>query len=69
MVEVFKTDVSDDQTAAIIQQQLQHKIPGARINFDLEDCDNILRVEYETAVVEPVTKLMNDLGFYCKVLD
>ena len=45
MVEVFKTNVEEIvQAKKIIELLLEH-FPGNRINFDLHDCDKILRVE------------------------
>jgi pimeloyl-ACP methyl ester carboxylesterase len=41
----FKTDVDSDQVAVKIITALQRIFPGYRINFDLDDCDKILRVE------------------------
>ncbi len=45
MVEVFKTTVQDHTTASILVQEIQKRIISAKVNFDLEDCDRILRVE------------------------
>lgn len=54
MVEVFKTNVITKQQAEKIIKTLQILLPLAKINFDLEDCDNILRIEdanIHTAVI------------------
>ncbi len=45
MVEVFKTTVQDHATASILVHEIQKRIISAKVNFDLEDCDRILRVE------------------------
>ncbi len=44
-VEIFKTDVQEKSRAENIIQMLQKLLPMCRINFDLEDNDNILRVQ------------------------
>lgn len=45
MVEVFKTNISDKHWAATTLNDLQRKFQHYKANFDLEDCDRILRVE------------------------
>ncbi len=45
MVEIFKTNVESPEDAALIVAQLLLQTPQFRINFDLDDCDRILRVE------------------------
>lgn len=69
MVEVFKTNISDEQTAALILEQLWIKLPDAKINFDLEDCDHILRVESEVIVPQLIQELLQQQGFCCEVLE
>ncbi|MEP2669758.1 MAG: hypothetical protein ABJH04_12220 [Cyclobacteriaceae bacterium] len=51
VVEVFKTNVDNDDIALQIITALQRIFPTYRINFDLDDCDKILRVESATGQV------------------
>lgn len=44
-IEIFRTDVIDSAQADICTLILSHHFPRTHINFDLEDNDNILRVE------------------------
>ncbi|HLT75553.1 MAG TPA: hypothetical protein VKZ68_10710 [Ohtaekwangia sp.] len=44
MIEVFKTNVQDRAIAADIVEMIHAVGMGYRANFDLEDCDRILRV-------------------------
>ncbi|MEZ4969788.1 MAG: hypothetical protein R2814_09070 [Flavobacteriaceae bacterium] len=37
-------------------------------NFDLEDCDNILRVETHMVPAISITNLLNGHGFLCEEL-
>ncbi|CAN5128599.1 hypothetical protein BH09BAC6_BH09BAC6_10970 [soil metagenome] len=68
MVEVFKTNVQKaNQAKKIITQLLQH-FPDCRINFDLDDCDKILRVEGEDFINGTIMSLVNSHGFTCEVL-
>lgn len=69
MVEVFKTNIADNLTAHMITRELSHHYPNGRINFDLDDCDNILRVESENIAPEHITNLLTCKGFFCEVLE
>jgi hypothetical protein len=70
MIEVFKTSVQDLQQARIVKQLLLVQNPLLEINFDLEDCDNILRIKnIEEAVdISSVLKFLNETGIYVEVL-
>lgn len=68
MVEVFKTNVEvPDESSRIIEDLLQ-RYPHNRINFDLSDCDRILRVEGETVHADGIIELMAALGYTCEPL-
>lgn len=69
MVEVFKTNISDRTTANKVKADLYHLFPGFKINFDLDDCDRILRVESEHIIPEEVTRILNNKGFQCEMLE
>lgn len=45
MVEVFRTNIDTEGKACFILGLLETAFPQCRANFDLEDCDNILRLE------------------------
>lgn len=45
MIEVFKTNVSSEKKSKIIIDALHLLLPNAKINFDLEDSDKILKIE------------------------
>lgn len=68
-VEVFKTGVNNLQEAERLFQLLTYKYPNARITFDMEDCDKILRVEGRNIDVDHVKQLLNQEGVYCQVLE
>ncbi|MCH7412487.1 hypothetical protein MM213_03245 [Belliella sp. R4-6] len=48
MVEVFCTNIQDPTTANRILNEIEGKFPRLKANFDLEDCDKILRIEFST---------------------
>lgn len=69
MIEVFKTNVENASDANNIVQMLLQHFPGSRINFDLQDCDKILRVEGKNFCVDTIITFMKESGFHCAILD
>lgn len=69
MVEVFKTNVAEVNESKKIIQKLLQRFPEAKINFDLEDCDKILRVQGDYISIETVIEALNLGGFYCEILE
>ena len=68
MVEIFKTNVLEaDEAQQIVRHLLVH-FPEARINFDLDDCDKVLRVENTSIDVEKTVAVVNVIGYQCEVL-
>jgi len=45
VVEIFRTNVSHASEANSITRNLRGHFPSCKINFDLDDCDRILRIE------------------------
>ncbi len=68
MVEVFKTDVRDLSQTRMLIRKLRENFPKCRINFDLQDCDNILRVEGQNISTEKIKGLLASRGYHCEVL-
>jgi len=68
VVEIFKTSVESEHEAAFVIRNLQSKIPNARINFDLHDCDNILRIENVYVPVPLIMQTLEGLGHSCLLL-
>ena len=69
MIEIFKTNVEEiAQAKKMIELLLEH-FPGNKINFDLHDCDKILRVEGRSFMPEKIMTLVIENGFNCKILD
>lgn len=69
VVEVFKTNVRQAPHANKLVSILLHHFPGSRINFDLDDCDNVLRVEGENIKADKVITVVEENGFNCDVLE
>ncbi len=70
MVKVFKTDVQDGVAAGYIVFLLQQTFSHCRINFDLDDCDKILRMESQQELIEEaeIQLLIAGCGYYCEPL-
>ncbi|WP_129714025.1 hypothetical protein [Pedobacter sp. SYP-B3415] len=66
MVEVFKTNVKKKKQARLIVLLLERQFPGLRANFDLEDCDRILRVQGEGICCKSIEGEMNVFGYACE---
>jgi hypothetical protein len=68
MVEVFITDVELVEESQILVNRLLQVLPESEINFDLEDCDRILRIKADTVCNGTVIDLLNRFGYRCEVL-
>ena len=70
MVEVFKTDVKSPEQANRVLGAIQHTFAGYSANFDLEDCDRILRVKSSGGFVQAssLIQCLWKLGFRAEVL-
>jgi hypothetical protein len=70
MVEVFKTTVSDLTHCEALIKQIENAFIDYKVNFDLEDCDNILRVECCSGLVQSsnVIAFLEGLGYGAQVL-
>ena len=69
MVEVFKTDVQKKAQSKMLLCILSEAFPSFKINFDLSDCDKVLRVEGDTMEAFRIIMLVKEYGFNCEVLD
>jgi hypothetical protein len=70
MIEVFKTCVTEQALAMLLRKHLELGFPGYKVNFDLEDCDRILRIEHRGGVVNAgaVIDMLRDWGVLAAVL-
>ncbi|PWJ58054.1 hypothetical protein CLV98_105236 [Dyadobacter jejuensis] len=71
IIEVFKTNVMDGKQAEKIIRRLNVFFPKHKINFDLEDCDNILRVESVRGGIESqeIIKAVEHLNYTIEILE
>ncbi len=67
---VFRTSVTKEKEVRQLSPLLDQLIePKGRWNFDLEDCDNILRVESGPQVTKKIIALMNAFNHKCNELE
>ncbi len=66
-VYVFKTSVRQ-QDINNVGDIINLLVPDALRNFDLDDCDNILRVESNYDIVKEVCSELAKFGFFCQEL-
>lgn len=68
-IEVFKTTVQNPDDAELIINALQQRIHSTKINFELEDCDNILRIEAQTIDIKIIENTMKEFGHIAERLE
>ncbi|SFD20673.1 hypothetical protein [Flavobacterium phragmitis] len=68
MIEVFKTNVQEEWQCKIIIEKLLEHYPNSSINFDLEDCDKILRVHANEISNTKIISILNFHGYFCEAL-
>ena len=69
MIRVFKTNVEKKKDALLLLKSLRALLPQARSNFDLLDCDKILRVEMNECDAARIVGIINEHGFSCVELE
>ena len=70
MIEVFRTNVECREQANRLIGEIHKNFPGYKVNFDLDDCDRILRVVSEngSVAVSSLMSLVKNFGFSVEVL-
>ena len=69
MVEVFKTNVQTDEQAEHLLIILSETFPGLKMNFDLEDCDKILRAEGGFIETQEIMQLLLKYQYECQLVE
>jgi hypothetical protein len=68
IIEVFKTNVNKINEARMLVNELQQFFPGSKINFDLQDCDKVLRIDGYNNISSAVIETLTSKGFECDEL-
>lgn len=69
MILVFKTTVGSGAKAKKLKPYLDKILPDTQWNFDLTDCDKILRVVSPEDISTLVISTLNTHGFECVALE
>jgi len=69
MIFVFKTSVKTKIQAKKLRPHVDNVLPNAKWNFDLDDCDKILRIDSEENVVLKIIALLNIHNYTCEELE
>jgi hypothetical protein len=69
-IEVFRTNVTSERHANMLLHQIHTTYADYEANFDLDDCDKILRVKCNGRSVDPaqLIDMLKDYGFDADVL-
>ena len=70
MIEVFKTNITSKEDAEKIISAIHITFTGYKANFDLWDCDNILRIQSSTdeIKIDSLLSFLAGLGCNAEVL-
>lgn len=69
MIYVFKTSVKSKTQAKGLKPHIDKILPIAKWNFDLDDCDKILRIDIEENIVLKITDLLHTHNHCCEELE
>ncbi|TDE14607.1 hypothetical protein [Dyadobacter psychrotolerans] len=71
MIEVFKTNVDNEEKARFVLSHIKQNFESYQASFDLEDCDRILRVVNRKGIVcsYQLIDLLFKLGFEAEILE
>lgn len=69
-IEVYKTDINERSKADTILDKIRRNLPGSDPSIDLEDCDNVLRVENPLSGINEsqIRQILSDYGYKMEVL-
>lgn len=67
-IEIFKTNVNNKSAASNALQNLSLVLPECEINFDLDDCDKVLRIAGQSIDVQIVLNCLSQQGYQCELI-
>ncbi len=68
MIEVFKTNLTDQNSVRSASKVLKQTLNLTNVTFDLKDGNTILRVESDNNCNQLLIEIFNSWGFECEVL-
>lgn len=69
MIYVFKTSVKTKFQVKKLKPDINKVLLNEKWNFDLEDCDKILRIDNEENIILPIINLLKNHNFDCEELE
>ena len=70
IISVFKTSIQSEKEATKVWKHLNQNEHILRVSFDLEDCDNILKVVSKGLdSIQNIEYILNHMNISCKQLD
>lgn len=69
MIYVFKTSVKTKIQIKKLTPHIDNMLPKAKWNFDLDDCNKILRIDSEDNIVSTITNLIKGHHYNCEELE
>jgi hypothetical protein len=69
MIFVFKTSVRTKTQLKRLKPHLDDQLPNAKWNFDLDDVDNILRIDSDENIGLLITDLLKNNNYSCEELE
>jgi len=69
MIFVFKTSVSTNMQIRKLKPHIDNALPNTTWNFDLDDSDNILRIDSKENIVLIITELLTGHHYSCEELE
>ena len=65
---IFRTNVNTPKAVEELAPLLNRHLLISKWNFDLEDCDKILRIEAPARISGVIIKILRSKGFDCEEL-
>lgn len=69
MIYVFKTSVNTEIEIQELKPYINKLFPFSKWNFDLEDYDNIFRIEIKESIPDLIIFLFKVFDFHCEELE
>ncbi len=69
MIHVFKTSVKTEEDIKILKPKFENLSKTMKWIFDLEDCDNILKIDCSVVSPKMITSLLQQSNFECQELE
>lgn len=66
MISIYKTNIENSSQIQLLKKELDTLLGEENWNFDLDDCDRILRVDTQNNISKLVIEKLNTMGFDCE---